>query len=307
MATERIETDDEALDVVARTRSFTIEHYRCPPTSRQWCRENRTQAAPIVVFPRVPVWIHHDGDDGMVADRAAVMYYNPRSRFHRRLLDARGDRCDLVRLRADVAAALVPRTTRRRPAGAWTGDPERPFAAARGTCPIDVGTAARMLVRRAAGAHGDAFALEESMLGLLGRLAGADGAGPDEATSIERRHAELAEAAREVLAARFTETLALGDVADACDTSEAHLCRVFRRRFGTTMHRHRTRLRIEAGLEMLLDGDAPPAMIASDLGFSSQAHFITTFRRVCGTTPGAVRRARAMPTRRRRTGGRAGI
>jgi AraC family transcriptional regulator len=60
---------------------------------------------------------------------------------------------------------------------------------------------------------------------------------------------------------------------------------------GQTPHAHILTRRIEISLELLLKDDAHVDTIADALGFSSPSHFIMSFRRRVGVTPGALRDA----------------
>ncbi|NIS35901.1 MAG: helix-turn-helix transcriptional regulator [Actinobacteria bacterium] len=72
--------------------------------------------------------------------------------------------------------------------------------------------------------------------------------------------------------------------------SAFHLCRVFRRHAGTTIHRYLTRVRLRAALARLEGGSPDLAMLALELGFFHQSHFTEAFRREYGSPPGALRR-----------------
>jgi AraC-like DNA-binding protein len=108
--------------------------------------------------------------------------------------------------------------------------------------------------------------------------------------TTDRRHARLADEARQALAARFRERLRLEELAGAAGCSPYHLCRVFRREVGMTIHRYRSRLRLRAALEAVAGGARDLTGLALDLGFSDHSHFTNSFRREFGLPPSALRR-----------------
>jgi AraC family transcriptional regulator len=66
---------------------------------------------------------------------------------------------------------------------------------------------------------------------------------------------------------------------------------------GTSLHAHRTDLRLRAALEPLADPRSDLLELALSLGYSSHSHFTEVFRAAFGTTPSDLRsrltRARA--------------
>jgi len=272
--------------VLRETSRVQIGRYVCPPDSDFWRRENRIGPWPLFVFPRVPVGIRQAGVDGVVADPAAVMYYNSGCVYRRELLSGRGDCCDVFAIEPAFAARLAGSC-------GLPSDDGRPFPGPRSVCPAD----AAVLQRRLRGALDelDELALEEAVVGLCTSVFGALGTlhrDRRQGAGSSRAHADLAEAVRVVLAARYRDDLSLGELADEVEASEYHLCRVFRARCGETIHAYRTRLRMAEAIGRLLEGDEPLVDIALGLGFSSQAHFTSSFSRVFGVSPGRFRRTR---------------
>ena len=73
-------------------------------------------------------------------------------------------------------------------------------------------------------------------------------------------------------------------------SSPFHLARVFRRETGIPVHRHLTRLRLSQALEELSGGHEDLTELALRIGFSSHAHFTSSFSRTFGVTPSEFRR-----------------
>ncbi|HYE88506.1 MAG TPA: helix-turn-helix transcriptional regulator, partial [Vicinamibacterales bacterium] len=105
----------------------------------------------------------------------------------------------------------------------------------------------------------------------------------------QRREVDVIEAAKDVIARRFTDDLSLSDVAGEVRSSVFHLARMFKARTGFTLRGYRNQLRLRSALDRLQDPATELIDIALDLGFSSHSHFTETFRRTFGKTPSAVR------------------
>ena len=78
----------------------------------------------------------------------------------------------------------------------------------------------------------------------------------------------------------------LQTMANAAGASCAYLSRAFRAAYGLPPHAYRLQVRLEAAKRRLGAG-VPAAQLALELGFSSQSHFVTQFKRWTGVTPGA--------------------
>jgi AraC family transcriptional regulator len=103
------------------------------------------------------------------------------------------------------------------------------------------------------------------------------------------------ERARAFLACRFAHADSLGDIARAAHCSPYHLARVFRTHTGTSLHAHRTQLRMACALQRLQEGERDLSALAADLGYSSHAHFTAVFAKVFGTSPAQMRRNLVAP------------
>lgn len=107
------------------------------------------------------------------------------------------------------------------------------------------------------------------------------------ATALARR--ALADGAREILSA--DPGIALPDLARTLASSPHHLSRTFRAETGSTISRHRMRLRVRTALERLGGGERDLARLAADTGFADQSHLCRVVRDETGETPAALRRA----------------
>lgn len=76
-----------------------------------------------------------------------------------------------------------------------------------------------------------------------------------------------------------------------CNTSVNHLSAVFNQTVGMSVHQFVMYQRIEKAKILLKDSQKSLIEISFELGFSSQAHFTTSFRKACGVTPYRFRQA----------------
>jgi len=138
----------------------------------------------------------------------------------------------------------------------------------------------------------DTLAAEESVLFLLQSAFQTDGPRHQpRGTTVGR----LIRRTKEFLAAEYSNSVTLRDVARAVHVSPAYLTDLFRRVEGLPVHRYLTRLRLAHALADLPDADNLTAL-ALGVGFSSHSHFSFAFRRAFGVTPSRFReRAGRMP------------
>lgn len=268
--------------------------FRCP-AGHPLFRDSGPIVNPVFVFPRTAVWIQHDGDAPFVSDPTIATLYNRGQTYKRRVLSAMGDRCEWFALAprtlADIAATWNPGAADR---------PEQPFALPRTTVDSWTYLRQRRLVDALARGCCEPLFVEEAVVWLAARVlrSAAESDGPRHRqppafTRAARAHREHVEHARALLAARFTQTLSLAELAALVGVSAFHLCRVFRHQTGRTLHEHRTELRMRQALERLPDYVANVTQLALDLGFSSHSHFTAAFRRTYGITPSAVTKNQA--------------
>jgi AraC family transcriptional regulator len=86
---------------------------------------------------------------------------------------------------------------------------------------------------------------------------------------------------------------ALAEMAGTVGLSVTHFVRAFRRHTGSTPHQYLVRRRMERAMSLLRVARISVGEVADEVGFSTPAHFVATFRTVMGVTPGAVRDALA--------------
>jgi AraC family transcriptional regulator len=135
----------------------------------------------------------------------------------------------------------------------------------------------------------DRLYVEETVLTLLGDVL-ERAFGKSAESPLSPAQMALVERSREHLNRTFLRKEGIADVAAAVGTSEFHLCRLFRRATGASLHGYRTDLRLRRSLEWLHDG-ADILTIALEAGFSHHSHFTAAFHRAFGVPPSEFRAA----------------
>jgi len=114
-------------------------------------------------------------------------------------------------------------------------------------------------------------------------------------------HPGLARAVR-YLEDNLQRTVSLDELSQAVELSKFHLCRMFHRIVGVTPRTYHRHIRLERGRRFLLEGRSA-SEIARSLRFSDQSHFIRSFRKQFGATPGELSAKRLEWCRRKRAPG----
>ena len=281
VSTEPTPAIDEAL---FSSPIVQVGRFRCGIHDRLF-RDMDVTREHCFVFPRNAVWIQHEGEKPFVADSNTIPLYNPGEPFRRRAISPAGDRTDWFSVEPpvlrEVLAAYDPEAAHR----------DRIFRGGVVPSTPEIFLAQRqifMKVRRSA--VRDPLLIEESVLTLLSRvMAVTCGRAPLTPTA---RHRELVERAREALNCSFMRGDGLQELARSVGASAFHLCRVFARVTGETIHQYRTQLRLRRSLELLDGGDADILAVGLAVGYSSHSHFTRAFHTEFGITPSAYKAER---------------
>jgi AraC family transcriptional regulator len=249
-------------------------------------------AAHVFVFPRTSVTIQHAGGKPFAAGPPVVTFYNRNQIYRRSALSTDGDRCEWFALAPELLREAVAKsdpTVEERP--------EMPFLFSHGPSPARAYLRQRRLVTHCLGDEPpDALAAEETAL----ELAHAVVAAAQTAWSARRKRPgagdsgarcrDLVEHAKEILLRRFDEPFGLVELAREVGCTPFHLCRIFRRSTGWTLHEFRDQVRLRTALEAVPERRGDLTGLALDLGYSSHSHFTTTFKRAFGVTPSELAR-----------------
>src|SRR5262245_1335569 len=93
----------------------------------------------------------------------------------------------------------------------------------------------------------------------------------------------------EFISENLSNDVSLIEIAGAADMSPYHFARSFKHSTGLAPHQFLTRRRVEFAKELLAGTEMPLVEISYAVGFQSQSHFTTLFKRVTGMTPGVYR------------------
>ena len=105
-------------------------------------------------------------------------------------------------------------------------------------------------------------------------------------SSVQRRRAI------ELLEAHLDGSIALEQVAEACELSVSHFARAFKQTFRTPPYRWLIERRVDKSRDLMTNSRLPLADIATQCGFADQSALNRSFKRIHGVTPGMWRRGR---------------
>jgi AraC-like DNA-binding protein len=106
---------------------------------------------------------------------------------------------------------------------------------------------------------------------------------------IRRRDTgELVKRVKEFVANAAHARVRLAEVSRAVGASPSYLAAIFKNAERTTIHRYLLNLRLSRATALLAGCD-DMTVLALNLGFASQSHFSSAFRRWAGSTPSSYR------------------
>jgi transcriptional regulator GlxA family with amidase domain len=150
---------------------------------------------------------------------------------------------------------------------------------------------------RVDGWFGQTYADCISMAIVARLLASVSGVG----TSARSRGSKLApwrlKRAIDYVEARLDEPVSLADVASSAGLTRMHFAAQFRAATGLRPHEYLLRRRIERAQEMLLGTGMSLVDVALSVGFQTQSHFTSVFKRYAGQAPHAWRESRGVQFR----------
>jgi AraC family transcriptional regulator len=288
--------------IVLDSGSARLGLWRCPAGHPRF-EDTGPIEGYLLVFPGTRVSITHAGKAPIRADPTLVLFYNRGQEYRRGRISPEGDFCQWIAVPPEWVVEAVrpfePRVDER---------PLRPFGLTHGPSSSSSFLRQLILIRLAQRRTGedvipDPLAVEEAVVSILAAsIASAYAARRMDALGSGRGSAragsELVDRVRDVLARSYTESLTLAAVARTAGTSPFHMCRVFRRVTGRTLHSYRNTLRLRRALELVAQGQPDLTTLALDLGYSSHSHFTHSFRTAYGVTPAFVRRNLSVGTMR---------
>ena len=271
-----------AVDPLAATAMFRIGRWRCVVGASE-STAVQSQRWPMMSFTHVGAFVVHSGGRSAVIDPTCTLLVNAGSPY--RMSRHFGERSHgaYILVRPDIFAE-VARTE-------GTG-----FAEIDGPSSTRSYLLHRSLLDRiSADPLPDSLEIDELAIALL-EAAFHHPRRPD---APSRRQRARADRARALILDNLSAPLKLDDVARAVGLSPFHLCRVFRRATGRTLHQYRTALRLRVALDRIADARIDLAALSLDLGYSSHSHFTAAFRKEFGVSPSKIRGSRKADELRR--------
>ena len=285
---DREAPNSEPVRAFLRSDLVALGEFHCSPLHPDF-RHAGAMRRHCFVFPRRAVWIQHEHQPRFVGDPSRVALYNPGQAYERAALDPDGDHSDWVTVSENLAREVL---VLRDPTVA-NAEPSRLVPWTHTGVKAHTFLQHRLLhqyVRE--NPNPDVMMVEETVVGLFAEVCeqAFDQHGPDPVAKRSRRtHRDLVEHVHEYLNRTYAENQGLTAIADAVGTSVFHMCRVFRRTTGLTIHAYRSQLRLRHALEALEDGDADLLTVALTVGYSGHSHFTAAFRRHFCFAPSALR------------------
>ena len=86
--------------------------------------------------------------------------------------------------------------------------------------------------------------------------------------------------------------LSVAEMAQVVGMSQYYFSKLFKMSTGTTPHQYVMRQRVERAQELLREGNTALVEVATHVGFETQSHFTSVFRRLVGITPKKFRETR---------------
>lgn len=274
-----------AIEWLFVSPSLAISRYRC----RVHDEVGREQAQPwhVIVFPHTGAFELEQFGRRAFVDPNQVLLLNAGAPYTTRHPIGSCDEGSAIVLRPDLLSEL---SSTHEPAAA--DRPQRPFLANRTRVSARAALLQQWLFRGLVAAQPlDDLVIQESALALADEVLGSIRPRERKPTSgaAGSRQRDLVEAARQLIADSYRQSLTLDRLAAQLEVSPFYLSRLFSEQTGFSIHRYRIRLRLQEALHRLDAARGSLTELALDLGFSSHSHFTCAFRREFGVPPSATR------------------
>lgn len=278
--------DQDASRVIYDGTFFCLGQFRRGPKHPNFGGPH-VSGGTLMVFPRTFVTITHAGEKPVVADPNTVMFYNEGQRYSRGKLSDQGDLCESYGFTSQFIVDAL------RPFNPHVEDhPDRPFEFAHGPSDPTSYLMQRMVVDHILNnPQPDRLFIDETILSVLKRVInnsyGQHGMTPQKTKVAHER--EVVNAVQKVLAIHFRQNPSLEQIAAYLNYSPFHLCRLFHKHTGQSIHQYLKHLRLRTSLEYITQVNVDLTDLALNLGFSSHSHFTEAFRKTFGAPPSTLR------------------
>ncbi|HZS43924.1 MAG TPA: AraC family transcriptional regulator [Blastocatellia bacterium] len=279
--------EDHTVKIVYQSAVVSVGDIRCAGNRSEWSGEKWSSSCKIV-FPRSGLFINKIRGKEVVVDPNHIIFFNRNEEYRTSHPVPGGDECTGFVLNPQVLSEIRSQYD---PKTIENLDLRFPFTSTPSNSGIYL--AHRILLGYISSRDRlDLISVDENALQLLSNAI--DSAYNTVNTkqrkrkiSTERSHSELSDKAKVVLAAKYREPLSLDQIARCVNSSPYHLCRVFKRSTGLSIHQYLNRLRLRSALECVCESDL--SKLAFEVGYSSHSHFSDAFRREFGISPSGFR------------------
>lgn len=104
----------------------------------------------------------------------------------------------------------------------------------------------------------------------------------------EDKKAKLIAPALSVIHSEFSGKLSVEMLAEACNVSKFHFCRVFKEVMGVTAIQYLNKYRVDIAEILLESGNDGISSVAWQCGFDDESYFYRCYKKIKGTPPGCV-------------------
>lgn len=267
----------------------SIGQFDCPKEAQHF-RNTGPVGGYLMAFPRTAVKIRHSQmKRPFVANATITTLYNHGQEYERFALSDYGDRCDWLA----ICPQVIAESNQELHVSTLSDTPLIPVPFTQ--CPTEAYQKFRQLIRYLQTCpQPDALFVEETALGVF--LAIMDSAqsawGLAQRKALGRNHTrqqQWVDDTKALLSTAYFENLTLDDIANQVHCTPYHLCRLFKRFTGTSIHQSMQQLRLRHALDILEDGGRDLTTLSAHLGFSDHSHFSQRFRQHFGLTPSQYR------------------
>ncbi len=261
--------------------SMAVLHVRCSGICRHRSAEECSSVTHLV-FPYRGVYVRHVGRQQVIADANQLLFFNATEGYQVSHPVEGGDDSLVVRLSDDLLRELAP------PAMLASAGGLR-FKRQHLRIDAEVQALVVSLRHRLADQTLDELAAETLPLTLVSKSLGPRSPREARASPAGRR---LVDRVKLLLLTDLSKRWKLAEIGAELGSSPVYLTQLFQQIEGVPLYRYHLRLRLARALEQLPHQE-DLAALAFELGFSSHAHFTSSFRRAFGRTPSEFRHTTA--------------